>query len=293
MWCALTKDGVKHPDLDKAWTDYDAAVAKVTESIKAAIAKQFDAATAKGDLDAAEKWQVIGEKFEKAGELPTDKEAKTAVSAAVADYKKAREELTKVYEAVVKNLTMEKKIAEAKAVRNEMLVVSTAKKDEAAPPAAPEGGGKIHRGFKEALFLSDLEEQNPVVGWGAFGKNGDLGYGGLRIMVGGVASPKGLSMHAKSNSVVGVHYAVPRGFTHFEAVAAINDAEQGHQATAVVFRVMSGNTVLWESKPLRGGGSTDKCSIGLKGAQKITLLVECPGDFSHAQSVWCDPKFLR
>ena len=70
------KDGVQHPDLDKAWADYDAAVTKAAEGIRAAINKQFDAATAKGDLDAAEKWQVLGEKFEKAGELPAETETK-------------------------------------------------------------------------------------------------------------------------------------------------------------------------------------------------------------------------
>ena len=113
------KDGVNHPDLDKAWADYDAVVTKAAEGIRAAIAKQFDAATAKGDLDAAEKWQNALEKFEKAGELPADKEAKAAVSAAVVDYKKAREELTKAYGTVVKALTVEKRIAEAKAVRRE------------------------------------------------------------------------------------------------------------------------------------------------------------------------------
>jgi hypothetical protein len=113
------KDGVKHPDLDKAWAEYDAAVAKVTESMKAAIAKQFDAATAKGDLDAADKWQIALEKFETAGELPTEKQTKAAVSAAVTDCKEAREELAKAYEAVVKTLTMERSIAEAKTVRNE------------------------------------------------------------------------------------------------------------------------------------------------------------------------------
>lgn len=134
------KDGAQHPDLDKAWADYEAAVAKVTESIKAAIAKQFDAATAKGDLDAAEKWQVIGEKFEKAGELPTDKEAKTAVSAAVADYKKARDEVSKAYEAVVKSLTMEKKIAEAKAVRDENETLKIALADTV--PSAKAGNAK-------------------------------------------------------------------------------------------------------------------------------------------------------
>ena len=114
------KDGVKHPDLDKAWIDYDVAVGKAAESIKAAINKQFDAATAKGDLDAAEKWQNALEKFEKAGVVPMEKETETAVSDAIADFTKAKEELTKVYEAMVKALTMEKRIDEAKAVRGEL-----------------------------------------------------------------------------------------------------------------------------------------------------------------------------
>jgi tetratricopeptide (TPR) repeat protein len=110
---------VQHPDLDKAWADYDAAVAKAAERIKAAISKQFDAATAKGDLDPAEKWQLALEKFEKAGEVPADTEARAAVNAAVADYNKAKDKLFEAYEDVVKSLTMEKKIAEAKAARNE------------------------------------------------------------------------------------------------------------------------------------------------------------------------------
>lgn len=121
---ARLRNGVQHPDLDKAWADYDAAVAKVTEEMRAAINKQFDAATAKGDLDAAEKWQVIGEKFEKAGELPAEKEIKAAVSGALAELKKAGDELTKAYEDVVKALTIEKKIADAKAVRDELRLTS-------------------------------------------------------------------------------------------------------------------------------------------------------------------------
>jgi hypothetical protein len=116
---ARPKDGVQHPDLDKAWADYDAVVAKAAEGIKAAITKQFDAAAEKGDLDAAEKWQTALEKFKKTGEVPSGSETKSAVSAAVADYKKAKEELGKAYESVVKALTMEKKIAEAKAAREE------------------------------------------------------------------------------------------------------------------------------------------------------------------------------
>jgi hypothetical protein len=118
--------GAQHPDLDKAWAEYDAVVTKAAEGIKAAIAEQFDAATAKGDLDAAEKWQTALEKFDKAGEVPAEKEIKSAVSSAVADYKKAKEELGTAYESVVRALTMEKKIAEAKAAREELQVTTRA-----------------------------------------------------------------------------------------------------------------------------------------------------------------------
>jgi hypothetical protein len=113
------KDGVQHPDLDKAWAGYDAVIAKVNDSIKAAIAEQFDAATAKGDLDAAEKWQAALERFEKAGEVPVEPETKATVSTAVTEYKQAKEELGKSYDAVVTVLTKEKNISEAKAVRDE------------------------------------------------------------------------------------------------------------------------------------------------------------------------------
>lgn len=113
------KDGVRHPDLDKAWAAYDAAVGTVAESVKAAIAKQLNAATAKGDLDSVERWQAISQKFEKAGELPEEIATKAAVGAAGTRYKKAKDELMTAYGAIVKALTVEKKLKEARAVRNE------------------------------------------------------------------------------------------------------------------------------------------------------------------------------
>jgi hypothetical protein len=117
---ARPKDGVQHPDLDRAWAEYEQSVAKTAEGITAAIAKKFDVAAAKGDLDAAEKWQAALEKFEKAGEVPTEAEVNAIVKAAVTDYKKAKEELYKAYELVVKALTRDKKIAEAKTARDEL-----------------------------------------------------------------------------------------------------------------------------------------------------------------------------
>lgn len=278
------KDGVQHPDIDKAWADYDAAVAKAAESIKAAIGKQFDAATAKGDLDAAEKWQVLLERFEKASELPTEKETKTAASAAATDLKKAREELTKGYEAVVKSLTTEKKIAEAKRVRDELLLALGDKRGDGEPPAPQPA---------QEVFLSDLPAQNVFVGFGVFGTGGNLGYWkGRRISVQGAQSPKGVSMHPPANGASRAVYEVPKGFTHFEAKVGIDDSAAVQQ-TPVVFKVLCDNRVIWTSRPLQGAGQSQECSVATRGAKVLALVVECPGPLANAHAVWCEPRFTN
>jgi hypothetical protein len=116
----------------------------LTEVIKAAITKQFHLATAKGDLDATEKSQAALENFERAGELPSGSEMKTAVNAAVADYKRAKEQLSKAYEAVVKALTIEKKIAEAKLARQEKISLDqTAEQADAITDTSPKKGENV------------------------------------------------------------------------------------------------------------------------------------------------------
>jgi hypothetical protein len=132
-------NGVQHPDLDKAWAKYSAIVSKAAEEIRAVFLKQFDAATAKGNLDAAEKWQAALAKFEKTGEMPTANETKAAVNAALADYKKATEDLSKEYEAVIKALTMDKRIAEAKVARDECEAFQL----KGSPPKPPKALGML------------------------------------------------------------------------------------------------------------------------------------------------------
>ena len=96
------QDGVKHPDLDKVWSVYHAVVARAAESIKPDIAKLFDAATAKGDLDAAEKWQAT------LGGQPT-KQAATS----------ARERLTATVPGRYQRPTTSKLVAELKRGRKQ------------------------------------------------------------------------------------------------------------------------------------------------------------------------------
>lgn len=275
------KDGAQHADLDKAWADYDAAMLKAVEGIKSAIAKQFDAATAKGDLDTAEKWQAALEKFEKAGELPSGNETKAAVSNAINQLKKAESNLTNAYDAVVKTLTIEKKTVEARKAKDEAVAMSkTAEKHKDQPGLMPPK--------PKAVFLSDLDERDVVV-HDLFRKNGGDGF----IIVQGVPQRKALFMHPPTNGTASVTYEVPDGFSRFEAVAAINDSAANIQTTPLTFRVVGGDgNVLWTSKPLLGGGSFDTCSVLLNGAKKIQLTVNCPGAFWHAHGVWCDPRFV-
>ncbi len=255
------EDDVRHPDLDKAWAEYDAAVAKAAERIKAAIAKQFNAAVAKGDLDTAEKCQAILKKFEKAGEMPTSTEAKAAVNAAVADFKKAKDKLAAAYESVVKGLTMEKKIAEAKAVRDQSRVVMAPEKskDAASSPISRIDGQEKNN----VVFLSDLEERHVNItaghGW-VFGKNGDNGCpdrNRSQIFVSRVASKKGLGMAPGPRGEMSVvTYTVPDSSFLFEGKAAMDDTSVGLQSM-VIFEVAEGNRVLWRSRPLKGVGESE------------------------------------
>jgi hypothetical protein len=295
------QDGVQHPDLDKAWTEYDAAVAKVTESIKAIIAKQFDAATEKGDLDAAEKWQIALQAFDENGQLPSESGTRAVASAAATELKAAKDSLEEAYGTVVKALTREKKIAEAKAVRSEAKAITNPAVGDPTRPVMAEIPREEDSNAKaegSSVFLSDLPEQEVFVGFGSFGKNGDLGYGGGRgepprqITVRGKAVRKGLSMCPPSSGASTVTYRVPKGYTHLVATVAINDFAAHEQKAPVFFKVVAGRKLIWKSQPIIGAGRMAECSVALRDADSVTLMVECPGDHFCAHAVWCDPSFV-
>jgi hypothetical protein len=171
--------GVQHPDLDKAWTEYSAAVAKARSDIRQEIFKQFDLATGKGDLDAALKWKAIGERFDAGGDIPDDSETKAIKKTGDNAFKKAAEDLTKVYESLVKTFTMDKKIEEAMAVRDESRslgksgvarndpggrkpAVATEKTDRAVASSGPsEGSGGRYR------FFRIVAKKSSTTGWKA------------------------------------------------------------------------------------------------------------------------------
>ena len=175
---------------------------------------------------------------------------------------------------------------QARAVRSEWSAVCP--QDKQAPKQV-EAKPRVDK----KVWLSDLQERNAFVGYGTFGKNGELGYEGLTIVVGGRPSQEGISMHPPANGISKVTYDVPVGCTHFEGEAAIADGRLP-QATPVVFRVINEkDRLLWQSKPIHGAGKSEKCRIALTGAKSLTLTVECLGSHNYAYAVWINPVFCQ
>jgi len=282
-------DGVKHPDLDKAWADYDEAVEKVAAGMKAAISKQFDTATAKGDLDAAEKWQVIGEKFEKAGELPTESELKAAVSVVAADYKNVREKLSAAYELVVKSLTTEKKIVEAKAARNEAKELSSIPAGKS-PSDSSAGGatnlkqpdGPPDRPGKKISLLA-IRPVFAFCAWGELARNKPADK---KPVINGKECDEFLLAHAASFA----QFPVPPNARRLQAIGA---STTDSKSMRFIFMTPDGN-VLQQSLPL------DRCKDGIAeldvaipaGVKAINLIVDSCGNDYADHAVWCYPRFV-
>jgi hypothetical protein len=117
------KDGVQHPDLDKAWEVYEAAIGEAAEEIRAAVAKQFDKAAADGSLPVVKKWKAIGEAFDEQGTLPAEKETEKVVKTATEAFARASEDLGLAYEQTIKAVT--------KQAVNDKAMVEEAEKVEA------------------------------------------------------------------------------------------------------------------------------------------------------------------
>ncbi len=131
--------GVKHPDLDEAWTAYDSKVTESFEVLRNFISLRVDAASSTGDLEQAEKWIAAMEAWNNAGVFPAEVSApakpnprpakpgqKEAIDFEheVTQIKKrlneAAKELQAAYDAVIKTLTMQKQFAEARRVKDEL-----------------------------------------------------------------------------------------------------------------------------------------------------------------------------
>src|SRR5262249_21975304 len=134
---------------------------------------------------------------------------------------------------------------------------------------------------RQPTYLSDLPEIDPSVGFGRFGKKGQLGFGERspeleRIKVKGLPSPNGLSMHPPENGDSRTAYQISRQYHSFQGIAAIDDSA-GTSGVHLVFLVLGDGSVLWQSNPLRQPGDKQECKVSVQGVDRLELRVRCTG----------------
>ena len=286
--------------LDKALVSYNEARATAIKPVEESLRRQIEAARNKGDLDLKKSLEAAVESLQK-GAFPSLLSLRGAVGQARRELVRAKSRLLAEYRAIEREYVKQGNDVRAEATRAEFLELENQLADGAAAPvnrrrpepvaAEPVAAEPVAAEPVREVFLSDLPERDALA-WGAFGKNGDLGYEEKRITVRGVVAEKGLSTAPFGDGLSTVTYDVPQGFNSLKAVAAMNDtADPGIQVTSCRFKVLCGEKLLWESPPLRGKGAFAECNIPLSDCSAITLIVECPGIHNCAHAVWVDPRF--
>jgi hypothetical protein len=162
-------------------------------------------------------------------------------------------------------------------------------KDEAAAGGDPQLAAPATAG---RVFLSDMEEADWNVKFG-LGKKGRLVE--YKITVDKKYSPNGLGMHPEKVGDKGDSFATFRlngGFKIFKASVALNDSSKGAES-AMTFKVLGDEKVLWKSKAIQRPRENDACTINVTGVRVIKLVVECAGSITGAHGVWVEPMVLK
>jgi serine/threonine-protein kinase len=142
------------------------------------------------------------------------------------------------------------------------------------------------------VYLADLQESQVLVGFGGFGKKGDLGYDRGRIIFKGIPSPNGISLHPPRDGISRVVYKLGGEHRQFQATAAINDsARNGLGAESPLTFIVSGDGVqLWKSPELQKCGDSAECNVRIAGIDLLKLEVQCAAGALGAHAVWLEPR---
>lgn len=113
----------------------------------------------------------------------------------------------------------------------------------------------------------------------------NLAVEGGPLRIAGRVYGSGLGSHAVSE----IPLAVPRGALRFTGAAGVDDA-QGAGLGGVVFRILSGNAVLWESPPMKSGDPAVRFDVPVPSTLHRTIYLQADdlGDNSYDHADWVD-----
>jgi hypothetical protein len=143
------------------------------------------------------------------------------------------------------------------------------------------------------VYLADLQEFGVRNGPWPFGKNGTVNND-KPIQVGGVPSPKGLSMHPPTApAYAAARYRLGRQAAVFRATTAINDTSNWCFSPAV-FSVLADGKLLWQSDMIaHNHAHSQECNVDVSGVDVMELQVRCINGNHGVHAVWIEPRLLQ
>ncbi len=155
--------------------------------------------------------------------------------------------------------------------------------------------------IRSKTYLSDLSEDSSKVGFGKFGKNGQLGYGiggavESPVKVNGKKFPKALSTFPPNFGDATVQYTLDKKYREFYAWVTINDLSDTKRTGPdglLSFKVLGDGRELWTSLPLGQAGSIQVCKVNVFLVEKLELVVSCPSTSDFARAVWLQPYLIK
>lgn len=90
------------------------------------------------------------------------------------------------------------------------------------------------------------------------------------------------------DGIASVDYKIPEEYSRFTGTVGLSDGAISR--AAMIFRVLNGKIILWESQPITNQNRSQKFDINIKGRKQITLQVKSQGSDYAAHAVWLEPK---
>jgi predicted O-methyltransferase YrrM len=134
------------------------------------------------------------------------------------------------------------------------------------------------------MYVDSLKLLQTQVGYGDVGMNGDLGYEGLPVTVGGKPFPRALSTHPPAR----LRFHVDRRFASFNCQVALND-DVPAGASHADFAVVADGREIAVVPYVQSGEPPRPLTADIAGAEHLELVVRT-SRWEYCHAVWLDPE---
>ena len=147
----------------------------------------------------------------------------------------------------------------------------------------------LHRLYPGEVFLSDIEPEYAIAGWGGIPKN-DKAIDNRPLIIGDKIYSKGIGTHAVSD----IEYSLKGHYKNYTAEVGMDEYSAKCKRGSVIFKVYGDGKLLWESEVMTFSDLVLQIKIDISGVNKLRLHVGDAGDgigYDHAN--WGNAKIEK